>query len=94
MGYSPVYFPMGNEATGFLIIFALIAGVVGAASCLSGIHHLRVWTAHSLASHAASAVTAWALTLLALGYIYIITSTVHIYIISIMKLYNKSWSEL
>lgn len=67
VGYSPAYFRMGNEATGFVIIFALIAGVVGAASCLAGIHHLRVWTAHSLASHAASAVTAWALTLLALG---------------------------
>lgn len=65
--YSPVYFPMGNEATGFVIIFALIAAAVGAASCLSGLHHLRVWTAQSLASNAASAMTAWSLTLLALG---------------------------
>jgi len=67
VGFSPLYFPMGNEPTGFMIIFALIAGVVGAASCLSGLHHLRVWTAESLASNAASAMTAWALTLLALG---------------------------
>jgi len=67
IGFSPVYFPMGNEATGFMVIFALIAAVVGAASSLSGLHHLRVWTAHSLASSAASAMTAWAFTLLAMG---------------------------
>jgi hypothetical protein len=65
-----VYFPMGNEATGFMVIFSLIAAVVGAASCLSGLHHLRVWTAHSLASSTASSMTAWALTLLAMGYIH------------------------
>jgi len=64
---SPVYFPIGNEVTGFMIIFALIAAAVGAASCLSGLHHLRVWTAESLASSTASSMTAWALTLLAMG---------------------------
>jgi hypothetical protein len=67
VGFSPIYFPMGNEATGFLVVFALIAAVVGAASCLSGLHHLRVWGAQSLASSAASSMTAWALTLLASG---------------------------
>lgn len=67
MGFSPVYFPIGNEATGFMVIFALIASVVGAGSSLSGLHHLRVWTAESLASSAASAMTSWALTLLAMG---------------------------
>lgn len=67
VGFSPLYFPMGNEATGFMIIFALIAAVVGASSCLSGIQHLRVWTAQSLASSTASSMTAWALTLLAMG---------------------------
>jgi len=65
--FSPVYFPIGNEATGFMVIFALIAAVVGAGSCLSGLHHLRVWTAQSLASSASSAMTSWALTLLAMG---------------------------
>lgn len=40
VGYSPVYFPTGNEATGLMIIFALIAAVVGATSCLSGLLHL------------------------------------------------------
>lgn len=67
VGFSPVYFPMGNEATGFMVIFALIAAVVGATSSLSGLHHLRVSTAHSLASSAASSMAAWALTLLAMG---------------------------
>ncbi|GLJ44502.1 hypothetical protein SUGI_0934180 [Cryptomeria japonica] len=65
--FSPLPFPMGNEATGFTVIFSLIAGAVGTASCLSGLHHLRVWTAESLASTASSAITAWALTLLAMG---------------------------
>ncbi|GLJ07076.1 hypothetical protein SUGI_0057210 [Cryptomeria japonica] len=59
-----VYFPMGNGATGFFIIFALIAGVVGVASCLSGLHYLRSWTENGLAS---SALTAWGFTLLAMG---------------------------
>ena len=63
--FSPVNFPNGNEATGFMVIFALIAAVVGAGSCLSGLHHLRFWTAESLASSASSAMTAWGLTLLA-----------------------------
>jgi len=67
IGFSPIYFPMGNEATGFMVIFALIAAVVGAASCLSGLRHLRVWGAQSLASSVASSMAAWALTLLAMG---------------------------
>ncbi|KAH9310774.1 hypothetical protein KI387_025809 [Taxus chinensis] len=65
--FSPVFFPVGNEATGFLVIFSLIAAVVGAGSCLSGLHHLRVWTAESLASSASAAMAAWGLTLLAMG---------------------------
>jgi len=66
-GLSPIYFPVGNEATSFMVIFAFIAVVVGAASCLSGLHHLQIWGAQSLASSAASSMTAWALTLLAMG---------------------------
>ncbi|KAH9310773.1 hypothetical protein KI387_025808 [Taxus chinensis] len=65
--FSPMFFPIGNEATGFLVIFSLIAAVVGAGSCVSGIHHLRVWSTESLASSASSAMTAWGLTLLAMG---------------------------
>ncbi|KAF3450531.1 hypothetical protein FNV43_RR06616 [Rhamnella rubrinervis] len=66
--FSPIYFPMGNAATGFFVTFALIAGVVGAASAISGINHLRSWTAESLPSAAAAATIAWTLTLLAMGF--------------------------
>ncbi|XP_057854795.2 membrane protein PM19L [Cryptomeria japonica] len=62
-----VYFPMGNAATGFFIIFALIAGVVGGASCLSGLHYLGSRTENGLASAVSAALTAWGLTLLAMG---------------------------
>ena len=65
--YTSLFFPIGNEATGFFIIFALIAGVVGAGSCLAAIHHVRAWTSESLASTISSAIIAWALTLLAMG---------------------------
>ncbi|KAI5331454.1 hypothetical protein PRUPE_4G073300 [Prunus persica] len=66
--FSPIYFPMGNAATGFFVTFALIAGVVGAASAISGINHIRSWTADSLPSAAAAATVAWTLTLLAMGF--------------------------
>ncbi|CAL9050941.1 unnamed protein product [Musa banksii] len=65
--FSPVYFPMGNQATGFFVIFALIAGVVGAAAAISGIQHARRWNSDTLPSAASSAVIAWGLTLLAMG---------------------------
>ncbi|KAI5331886.1 hypothetical protein L3X38_022012 [Prunus dulcis] len=34
--FSPIYFPMGNAATGFFVTFALIAEFVGA-----GFSHFR-----------------------------------------------------
>ncbi|BFG28037.1 hypothetical protein CerSpe_143110 [Prunus speciosa] len=66
--FSPIYFPMGNAATGFFVTFALLAGVVGAASAISGINHIRSWTADSLPSAVAAATVAWTLTLLAMGF--------------------------
>ncbi|KAF8075527.1 hypothetical protein N665_1089s0020 [Sinapis alba] len=66
--FSPIYFPMGNAATGFFVVFALLAGVVGAASTISGLSHIRSWTVGSLPSAAASATIAWTLTLLAMGF--------------------------
>ncbi|CAL0325030.1 unnamed protein product [Lupinus luteus] len=66
--FSPIFFPMGNAATGFFVTFALLAGVVGAASTLSGINHIRSWTAESLPSVASVATIAWTLTLLAMGF--------------------------
>lgn len=66
--FSPIYFPMGNAATGFFVTFSLLAGVVGAASVLAGINHVQTWTAESLPSAASVAAIAWTLTLLALGF--------------------------
>ncbi|XP_042397141.1 membrane protein PM19L-like [Zingiber officinale] len=65
--FSPVFFPIGNQATGFFVIFALIAGVVGAAAAIAGVHHVRSWHYESLPSAASSALVAWGLTLLAMG---------------------------
>ncbi|KAK6932268.1 AWPM-19-like [Dillenia turbinata] len=66
--FSPIYFPMGNAATGFFVMFALIAGVVGAASVISGFNHIRMWTLDSLPAAASAASIAWSLTLLAMGF--------------------------
>ncbi|KAK8938304.1 hypothetical protein KSP40_PGU006564 [Platanthera guangdongensis] len=65
--FSPIFFPMGNAATGFFIIFALIASVVGAAAALAGVNHIRAWNSDSLPAAASSAIIAWALTLLSMG---------------------------
>ncbi|CAN6571786.1 unnamed protein product [Malus baccata var. baccata] len=56
----------GNTSTTFLLIFALIAGVVGAASVLYGLIHLRIWRTDSLAGAASSAIIA--LTIIALTF--------------------------
>ncbi|XP_010529132.1 PREDICTED: uncharacterized protein LOC104806110 [Tarenaya hassleriana] len=66
--FSPIHFPMGNEATGFFVTFALIAGVAGAASVISGVNHLRSWTPASLPAASTAAIIAWSLTLLAMGF--------------------------
>ncbi|GAA0145433.1 hypothetical protein Leryth_010364 [Lithospermum erythrorhizon] len=66
--FSPIYFPMGNAATGFFVTFALIAGVVGIASLISGINHLRAWTVDSMSAAASAAIIAWGLTVLAMGF--------------------------
>ncbi|XP_027185678.1 membrane protein PM19L [Coffea eugenioides] len=65
--FSPIYFPMGNAATGFLVLFSLIAGVVGVASIITGVNHLRFWDIDSLPAAASAATIAWSLTLLAMG---------------------------
>lgn len=59
---------MGNAATGFFVVFAMIAGVVGVASCISGISHLRYWDIDSLPAAASAATISWSLTALAMGY--------------------------
>ncbi|XAR66656.1 hypothetical protein NMG60_11012957 [Bertholletia excelsa] len=66
--FSPIYFPMGNAATGFFVTFALLAGVVGIASVISGVNHVRFWNSNSLPAAASAATIAWSLTLLAMGF--------------------------
>ncbi|XP_010926217.1 membrane protein PM19L-like [Elaeis guineensis] len=65
--FPPIFFPIGNAATGFFVMFALIAGVVGAASAIAGSNHIRFWTYDSLQPAASSGIIAWALTLIAMG---------------------------
>ncbi|KAM0940303.1 hypothetical protein DsansV1_C19g0162541 [Dioscorea sansibarensis] len=63
--YSPVYFPMGNGATGFFVIFSLISGVVGAASSIAGLSKMRSQSSDGwLPAARSSGLTAWVLTLL------------------------------
>ncbi|KGN65936.2 membrane protein PM19L [Cucumis sativus] len=66
--FSPIYFPMGNAATGFFVLFALLAGVFGAASAISGLNHIRSWSVESLSAASSAAVFAWTLTILAMGF--------------------------
>ncbi|XP_022994911.1 uncharacterized protein LOC111490495 [Cucurbita maxima] len=66
--FSPIYFPIGNAATGFFVIFALLAAVFGAASAISGLNHIRSWSAESFGAASSAAVFAWTLTLLAMGF--------------------------
>ncbi|KAG8055739.1 hypothetical protein GUJ93_ZPchr0001g29501 [Zizania palustris] len=65
--FSPIYFPIGNAATGFFVVFAVIAGVVGAAAALAGFHHVRAWSHESLPAASFAGLIAWTLTLLAMG---------------------------
>ncbi|XP_024357389.1 membrane protein PM19L isoform X2 [Physcomitrium patens] len=58
---------VGNAATFYFLPMVLIASVVGLASTLAGIHHLREWRIESLAAAASAALIAWTLTLLAFG---------------------------
>jgi len=65
--FHPIFFPIGNFATGFFVLFSLIAGVVGIASAMVGFNHLRFWNYHSLQPAVALGLLAWALTVLAMG---------------------------
>ncbi|XP_078174961.1 membrane protein PM19L-like [Carex rostrata] len=65
--FKPIFFPIGNFATGFFVVFAVIAGVVGAASAISGFNHMRFWNYDSLQPAATTGLIAWFLTLLAMG---------------------------
>eukprot|EP00268_Persea_americana_P016024 TRINITY_DN17602_c0_g1_i1.p1 TRINITY_DN17602_c0_g1~~TRINITY_DN17602_c0_g1_i1.p1 ORF type:complete len:117 (+),score=11.28 TRINITY_DN17602_c0_g1_i1:55-405(+) len=65
--YFPMYFPMGNMATGFFVVFSLIAGLVGIASSVAGISNIIEWNMSNLLAAATTSFTSWSLTLLAMG---------------------------
>ncbi len=58
----------GNGVTQWFLPIALIASVVGLASVLTGVHHVRVYRNDSLAAAHAASLIAWLLTLLAMGW--------------------------
>lgn len=63
-------FIAGNNVTqSFFLPITLIACMVGLASVLAGIHHMRLFRSDSLAAAAASSLIAWLLVLLAMGYV-------------------------
>ncbi|XP_058077055.1 membrane protein PM19L [Magnolia sinica] len=63
----PIYFPMGNMATGFFVVFSLIAGLVGIASSITGLNNIVQWNVANLMSAATFSIIAWGLTVLAMG---------------------------
>ncbi|XP_074345678.1 membrane protein PM19L-like [Apium graveolens] len=63
----PIFFPLGNMATGFLVIFSLIAGLVGLVTSLLGMNNVMQWDTPNLHTAAASSLATWTLTLLAMG---------------------------
>ncbi|XP_043708458.1 membrane protein PM19L-like [Telopea speciosissima] len=63
----PIYYPIGNMATSFFVIFALIAGLVGVATSISGISNILHWNVPNLLSAATYSITTWSLTILAMG---------------------------
>ncbi|CAI0559987.1 unnamed protein product [Linum tenue] len=64
----PIFFPMGNMATGFFVVISLLAGIVGITTSLTGIQNVMVSNAANLHAAASSSLTSLALTLLAMGY--------------------------
>ena len=63
----PIYFPIGNLATGFFVVFALLAGVVGISTSITGLHDVGQGLPANMMSAAAAALVTWTLTLLAMG---------------------------
>lgn len=59
---------VGNNVTqNFFLPITLIACMVGLASILAGVHHMRLFRSESLAAAAATSLIAWLLVLLAMG---------------------------
>ncbi|KAI4304105.1 hypothetical protein MLD38_039661 [Melastoma candidum] len=63
----PIYFPIGNMATGFFVVFSLISGVIGMITSTTGIHNITQISAMNPYTVAGSSLVALSLTLLSLG---------------------------
>ncbi|KAK9137106.1 hypothetical protein Sjap_007700 [Stephania japonica] len=63
----PMYNPIGNMATGFFLIFSLIAGLVGIATSIAGVGNIQKGNVPNLHSAGTYSVITWGLTLLAMG---------------------------
>ncbi|KAJ4707119.1 AWPM-19-like protein [Melia azedarach] len=57
----------GNTSTSFLLMFALISGVIGVCSVMAGFMHLRAWRSDSLAAASSLAIISASVTALAIG---------------------------
>ncbi|KAJ8747554.1 hypothetical protein K2173_022437 [Erythroxylum novogranatense] len=64
----PIYFPIGNTVTGFFVFFAILAGVVGITTSLTGLHNLLQLNLPHLQAATTSSLTSLAFTLLAMGF--------------------------
>ncbi|XP_051127761.1 membrane protein PM19L [Andrographis paniculata] len=64
----PIYFPFGNMATGFVVVFSLLAGVVGFAASVTGLGNVVRWDGPNLHAAAASSLVSLVLTMLAMGF--------------------------
>uniref|UniRef100_A0A7N0U9N3 Uncharacterized protein n=1 Tax=Kalanchoe fedtschenkoi TaxID=63787 RepID=A0A7N0U9N3_KALFE len=63
----PIFFPMGNMATGFFIILSLVTGAVGFMTSLTGLNDVVLGTFANLHAAASSSTITWLLTLLSMG---------------------------
>ncbi|XP_022959288.1 uncharacterized protein LOC111460317 [Cucurbita moschata] len=57
----------GNGATPFFLTFAMLTAVMGVASKLAGLYHIRAWRSDSLAGAGSTSLLTWAVTVLAFG---------------------------
>ncbi|XP_058180514.1 membrane protein PM19L-like [Rhododendron vialii] len=57
----------GNTATVFVLIYALLGGVIGASSVIAGFIHNRAWSRDSLGNATSTALISFAVTALAFG---------------------------
>ncbi|KAJ9147371.1 hypothetical protein P3X46_029544 [Hevea brasiliensis] len=58
----------GNPSTSFMLVFALIGGVISAISVIVGLLHFCAWRSDSLACASSLGTISWAITALAFGF--------------------------